>query len=401
VALQPSALVVCPIVPHPPHSGGQKRTLRLLETMERAGLRPHLVSSDVSRAEGADTLRRRGWAVDLVAEPPAGLAARLAQHRRRLPSPYLGRVARRVDELAAGPVALLQLEHTQSAYYWPDGILTILSLHNLDSALLETVVRDQPKWSIARLRGLNRLSAMRDVERRAFLRADEVLCVTDDDAARVAEMGGRAVVAPNGVDDDLFAVPPTAAGRRVVLFFGRLDYGPNEAGLLRFLRDGWPRVHDARPDARLRVAGAGAGQRLAQAAAATSGVDLVGVVPDIAAELAHCTVTVVPVWQGAGTRLKVLEALAAARPVVGTPLGVAGTGFADGRHGVVASSLEDLADGLLALLDDLGRAAAAGRAGREHAERWRWSKALASAEELYRRRAAAMRASTPELNLAR
>jgi glycosyltransferase involved in cell wall biosynthesis len=401
VALQPSALVVCPIVPHPAHSGGQKRTLRLLETMERAGLRPHLVSSDVSRAEGADTLRRRGWAVDLVAEPPAGLAARLAQHRRRLPSPYLGRVARRVDELAAGPVALLQLEHTQSAYYWPDGILTILSLHNLDSALLETVVRDQPKWSIARLRGLNRLSAMRDVERRAFLRADEVLCVTDDDAARVAEMGGRAVVAPNGVDDDLFAVPPTAAGRRVVLFFGRLDYGPNEAGLLRFLRDGWPRVHDARPDARLRVAGAGAGQRLAQAAAATSGVDLVGVVPDIAAELAHCTVTVVPVWQGAGTRLKVLEALAAARPVVGTPLGVAGTGFADGRHGVVASSLEDLADGLLALLDDLGRAAAAGRAGREHAERWRWSKALASAEELYRRRAAAMRASTPELNLAR
>jgi glycosyltransferase involved in cell wall biosynthesis len=401
VALQPSALVVCPIVPHPAHSGGQKRTLRLLETMERAGLRPHLVSSDVSRAEGADTLRRRGWAVDLVAEPPAGLAARLAQHRRRLPSPYLGRVARRVDELAAGPVALLQLEHTQSAYYWPDGILTILSLHNLDSALLETVVRDQPKWSIARLRGLNRLSAMRDVERRAFLRADEVLCVTDDDAAHVAEMGGRAVVAPNGVDDDLFAVPPTAAGRRVVLFFGRLDYGPNEAGLLRFLRDGWPRVHDARPDARLRVAGAGAGQRLAQAAAATSGVDLVGVVPDIAAELAHCTVTVVPVWQGAGTRLKVLEALAAARPVVGTPLGVAGTGFADGRHGVVASSLEDLADGLLALLDDLGRAAAAGRAGREHAERWRWSKALASAEELYRRRAAAMRASTPELNLAR
>jgi glycosyltransferase involved in cell wall biosynthesis len=401
VALQPSALVVCPIVPHPPQSGGQKRTLRLLETMERAGLRPHVVSSDVSRAEGADVLRRRGWAVDLVAEPPVGLAARLDQHRRRLPSPYLDRVAQRVDQLAAGPVALLQLEHTQSAYYWPDGISTILSLHNLDSALLQTVVRAQPKWSIARLRALNRLSAMRDVERRAFRKADDVLCVTDEDAAHVAERGGRAVVAPNGVDDDLFAVPPNGAGRRVVLFFGRLDYGPNEAGLLRFLRDGWPRVHDARPDARLRVAGAGAGPRLAQAAATTSGVDLVGVVPDIAAELAQCTVTVVPVWQGAGTRLKVLEALAAARPVVGTPLGVAGTGFADGRHGVVAASPEGLADGVLALLGDLSRAGAAGRAGREHAERWRWSKTLASAEELYRRRAAAMRASTPELNLAR
>ena len=36
-------MVVCPIVPHPPQSGGQKRTLRLLETMERAGLRPHVV----------------------------------------------------------------------------------------------------------------------------------------------------------------------------------------------------------------------------------------------------------------------------------------------------------------------------------------------------------------------
>jgi polysaccharide biosynthesis protein PslH len=401
VGLKPSALVVCPILPHPPQSGGQKRTLRLLEAMERAGLAPHVVSSDVSRPEAAEALRRRGWAVELVAEPRVGLRARLDQHRRRLPSPYLGRLGRRVDELAAGPVSLLQLEHTQSAYYWPERMATVLSLHNLDSALLQSVVDDQTRWSIGRIRAMNRLSAMRAVERRAFPRADDVLCVTEEDAARVAELGGRAVVAPNGVDDELFAVPAANPGSPLVLFFGRLDYGPNEAGLLRFLRDGWPRVQRARADARLRVAGAGVGPRLAREAAATPGVELVGAVPDIGVELARSRLTIVPLWQGAGTRLKVLESMAAARPVVGTPLGVAGTGFADGRHGLLAASAQGLADHVLDLLGEAARADTAGRAGREHAQRWRWSRTLATAEELYRQRAATMPAAGAEAEVGR
>ena len=42
------------------------------------------------------------------------------------------------------------------------------------------------------------------------------------------------------------------------------------------------------------------------------GVELIGFVPDLKAELARNRLVVAPLWSGGGTRLKVLEALAAA-----------------------------------------------------------------------------------------
>ena len=41
------ALVVSPILPEPPVTGGQKRTLRLLEAIERAGMHPRILTADL------------------------------------------------------------------------------------------------------------------------------------------------------------------------------------------------------------------------------------------------------------------------------------------------------------------------------------------------------------------
>ena len=112
---------------------------------------------------------------------------------------------------------------------------------------------------------------------------------------------------------------PLPPGERV-LFFGRLDYAPNELGLTRFLREGWPRLAAARPDATLRVAGPGLGAALRREIAAAQRAQALGVVDDLAAELAESRAVVLPVWHGGGTRLKALEAMAAARPVAGTAL---------------------------------------------------------------------------------
>ena len=65
------------------------------------------------------------------------------------------------------------------------------------------------------------------------------------------------------------------------------------------------------------------------------GVEVLGLVADLPGALAAARAVIVPIWEGGGTRLKVLEALAAGRPVVGTSLGVGGVGFEDGRHGLL------------------------------------------------------------------
>jgi glycosyltransferase involved in cell wall biosynthesis len=234
-----------------------------------------------------------------------------------------------------------------------------------------------------RARSLARAAAMAAAERRAAPRADAVLCVSDADAAYFERLGGRAVLVPNGIDDALLDAPVVAPSGEDVLFFGQLSYEPNAVGVRRFLAESWPRVLARRPQSRLRVVGAGAPEDLATAVAGAPGAEFVGFVEDLRAELDRAALVVVPVWQGGGTRLKVLEALAAGRPIASTALGASGIGFRDGEHGLLANAPGELADAAAALLADPALAARLAAGGRRLAERFRWSRTTAPAEELY------------------
>lgn len=381
------AVVICPVVPFPPMGGGHKRTLRLLEAIEGAGAVPHLVTDDPRSPEGAEALRGRGWGVDVVPRVDPSPASRARQHLRRLPSPYIEAVADRVRELVAEGCAFVQAEHTQSAYY-RDAIAParwILSLHNIDSELLRTVAAGERPLTRGWARAWNRWHSTRTVERRTVAAADAVLCVSERDRERLSPLGAKELLlVPNGVDGELFEIDARLPDTEDVLFFGQLDYAPNDHGLERFLREGWARVTAARPGARLRIAGTGMSPALEALVARTDGAEALGFVEDLAAELARARVVVVPLWQGGGTRLKVLESLAAGRPVAGTPLGVEGIGFEHGVHGLAADEAAGLGEACATLLGDAERSSALAAAGRELAEGFRWERVTAPAERLYR-----------------
>jgi glycosyltransferase involved in cell wall biosynthesis len=379
----PRGLVICPVLPEPTVDGARKRTRRLLEAMERAGVHPHLVTGD-PRADAAEALRALGWRVDSIPEPALTLTARARQLRARRPAPYHFGLAAHVRSLAGAPPAFMQVEHALAAGYPPPlpSLPVALSMQNVDSEMLATVARQERRFTPAWARAWNRALATRSVERREVPRADAVLCVSDADAAHFAGLGGRPLVVPNGVDEELFAVRDVPGAGERVLFFGQLGYAPNTLGLLRWVREGWPRVLAGRPGAQLRVAGPGLDPALAARLREHPGVVPLGLVDDLRDELARAVV-VVPVWQGGGTRLKVLEALAAGRPLAGTPLGVGGLGVRDGEHALIAEQPAALADAVLALLSDHPRAAALGAAGRQLAEQYRWELVTAPAAELY------------------
>jgi glycosyltransferase involved in cell wall biosynthesis len=370
------AVVISPLLPEPPVTGGQKRTLRLLEAIERAGMHPRILTPDPGDEETLMLLRGRGWTVEIVPEPDPGLLDRIRQHAQRRPSPYLSGLAVRFDELAKD-AALVQYEHTQSAYYRaPENAATVLSLHNIDSAAAASSA--EHLRGVAWLREANRAAGLRAVERRAIPRVDRVLCVSEHDAAIARSLGGHAVLAPNGVDDEFFTVAGSGDEDRA-LFFGHFGYEANRRGVERFLDDGWSLVRGARPNARLAIAGGGIDDAL-RARFTREGVDVLGLVADLPAVIAAARAVIVPIWEGGGTRLKVLEALAAGRELVSTPLGASGIGFEHGRHGLLAETPETLA---IALAGALGRPSTHGREGRILAERYRWKEALSGASAFY------------------
>ena len=377
------ALIVSSVMPHPPISGGHKRTLRLMEAIARAGAIPHLLTVDRGQPGAADELRARGWRVDVPVEAPPSLGSRLRQHAARRPGQYLTSVDRRLRELAPD-AAFVQFEHPLNAYYWDaiGGARSVLSTHNVDSELLRGSARQAR--GLARARLTNRASAMRSAERRAARRADAVLAVSEHDRSYFSTLSDRVLIAPNGVDAEFFELQDEVPDNHDILFFANYNHPPNADGIARFLSEGWPRLAALDEKARLLLAGGEMPDGLARQADREARVVRLGFVADLPDLLRRSRLVLVPLWHGGGTRLKVLEALASARPVVGTPLGVEQIGVVDGRHAVIAQTPGALADETASLLADPERSMALGREGRDLAQRFRWDRALAGAEELYR-----------------
>jgi polysaccharide biosynthesis protein PslH len=377
------AVIVSSVMPHPPISGGHKRTLRLMEAIARAGAIPHLLTIDRGQPGAAEELEARDWRVDVLLEAPPSLGSRLRQHAARRPGQYLSSVDRRLRELAPD-AAFVQFEHPLNAYYW-DAIgraRSVLSTHNVDSELLRGSARNMRGLRRARL--TNRALAMRSAERRAARRADAVLAVSEHDRNYFSELSDRVLIAPNGVDPEFFELAVELPDNHDVLFFANYNHPPNADGIARFLAEGWPRLASHDQDARLLLAGGEMPDALAAQADREARVVRLGFVPGLPDLLGRSRLVLVPLWHGGGTRLKVLEALASARPVVGTPLGVEQIGVEDGRHAVIARTPAELADEAVALMGDPERSMALGQAGRSLAETFRWERALAGAEELYR-----------------
>jgi glycosyltransferase involved in cell wall biosynthesis len=382
----PRALVVGPDFPYPPTSGGVKRTLRLLEAIERAGAEVHYFTAASADPAAVRTLSERHWQIHLVQSDLAALPNRLHQHVRLRPGPWSRNLAAEIQCFCTQDAAFLQAEHVQYEGYLRQftELPRVLSTHNIDSHIEQGYVRQMPPRSFARARFSYRTYRYSRAEKASGRTATAVLCVSNDDATYYRQYARNVIMAPNGVDDDFFR-----AGREKrpvdedVLFFGLMRYDPNAEGLVRFLRDGWPHVMEGRPNARLLIAGEGAQERLGSLKH-DSRVSVLGVVEDIAGLVARAGVVVVPVWRGSGTRLKVLEALAAGRPIVGTSLGVSGIGFEHGVHGVVADDPREMALAVADLCSNPTKAEALGKAGPALAEQYRWRRALEPAESLYR-----------------
>jgi glycosyltransferase involved in cell wall biosynthesis len=104
------------------------------------------------------------------------------------------------------------------------------------------------------------------------------------------------------------------------------------------------------------------------AAARAAGAEVAGYVASMEDEFARATALVVPLWAGAGARVKIIEAFAGRLPVVSTALGAEGLDAVPQVHYLPGESPEDLAASLARLLrsPELGESLA--RAGRSLAE---------------------------------
>ncbi|HLU41960.1 MAG TPA: glycosyltransferase family 4 protein, partial [Microthrixaceae bacterium] len=172
------------------------------------------------------------------------------------------------------------------------------------------------------------------LQRRAAASVDRVVVCSELDRQRSGV--ANAVVVPNGCDAPEDPVLDRTSLRGEVptfLFVGALDYEPNTEAVEWFVREVLPLLRAEVPDARVRIVGRGA-DRVAWVAG-VPGVDLVGPVEVLDDELRAADVSIVPIRVGAGTRLKVVEALANRLPLVTTTVGCEGIDLRNGHDALI------------------------------------------------------------------
>jgi len=197
-------------------------------------------------------------------------------------------------------------------------------------------------------------------ERRWYPTCDAVVVVTpqDADSLRDAVPGARVVAVPNGVEP---GPPPTDPPAAPVLgFHGAFEAQANQDAALVLVDEVLPRVRRVVADARVRLIGRDPGPALRQRASAA--VEVTGWVDEVRTELDQVAVYVAAMVSGTGIKNKVLEAMAAGRPVVATPLALQGIGAGDGI--VEAGDVEAISRAVVDLLQAPDEAASVGRAGR-------------------------------------
>lgn len=216
--------------------------------------------------------------------------------------------------------------------------------------------RGEPLRRAGRFHSWVREVVYRAVHRYVGSRADRTVYASAHDArrAQLARHRAQISVVPNAVPEGTRAPATTrvrSAGAAIVLFQGLMLYGPNTDGAHWFVREVWPSLREAVDGgASFHIVGRHSGAL--SALEGEAGVSVVGEVEDMASELADAALVVVPIRVGGGTRIKILEALAAGVPVVSTSVGAEGLAL---RHGVdllVADDPREFAAECARLLSD-------------------------------------------------
>lgn len=293
--------------------------------------------------------------------------------------------SRRVDELLeSGGFHLVHFESLTLGAYAERGdqLPRVCVHHNVESQLLarRAEVARTP-WTAAYLRLQAR--RLRTAEARLCPSMDLNITVSEEDAATLRSFApdARYVTIPNGVDTDRFR--PDDGPTDGIALLGGTDWFPNLDGLEYFAAEILPRVRARRPDVRVVSVGR-ADRRKIRRFDEQHGMELTGYVDDIRPFIRRARCVAVPLRVGGGSRLKILDSWAMAKPVVTTRVGCEGLDARDGENALVEDTPAGFAAALLRMLDDEDKARRIGAAARRRVvENHSWDAIAGTMREAY------------------
>ena len=197
---------------------------------------------------------------------------------------------------------------------------------------------------------------LREIEIDLGTRCDAVICVSDGDRAKLIADGLRSDIMhtiSHGVNLVDFGVPAKPGvretygvkqGEPLLAFHGTFSYPPNRVAIQVFADTLLPRLEQL--GLRCHVLAIG---RDPPPGSPHPRIHFTGSVPEVAPWLKAADLAVIPLTEGGGTRMKIVDCFAAGLPLVSTSKGIEGIPAVPGRHALVIDDWAEMSQAIVNL----------------------------------------------------
>jgi polysaccharide biosynthesis protein PslH len=260
-----------------------------------------------------------------------------------------------------GVVILDQLwMHSYEEVIRAPGRRLVLNAHNAEAALAREIAEHEtyPPLKLQRRRLAARIG---QVEGGLARRADQIWVCSQEDRRRLESEYAPCApihVVPNALDTARYRSgeaprPSGFAGSAgpFFLFTAAFNYPPNRRAAAFLIEKVFPALTRRYAEARLVFAGLQPAAEMLRAAATDPRIVVTGAIPDTLPYLRHSSMLLAPLFEGGGTRFKILEAFAANLPVISSAKGAEGLGAEPGTHYLLANDADAFVQSAALALD--------------------------------------------------
>ncbi len=218
-------------------------------------------------------------------------------------------------------------------------------------------------------------------EKGVFSKINMLVCVSENEAAiakNYVKKDTKILVVPNGVSKTFFNdITKFTNKENVIVFCANMAVNRNIQAAIWFAKSIFPKIKEKIADAQFQIVGSWPSKEVLKLNS-ISGVRVIGMVKDIEKYYTRGKVFVAPYHFGAGTKLKVLEAMASGIPVVSTDTGSFGIEVTDKKNIIIANNEIDFCNGVVELLSNSKKAEEIAFAAQDLVkEKYAWEKIVA------------------------
>lgn len=395
-------LILTPQLPYPPQQGTSLRNyhiIRGLAQRHEITLLSFLEENQTADPQVIAPLQALCRKIEMVSVPRRTMSdrlwhlisSRLPDMAHRLYSPVFEIALRRL--LAGQQFDVVQVEGIELARYMiiiriaNKGRL-VFDDHNAETELQRrnflTDLYQPGRWLAAAYSWVQ-VRRLRRFERWACETADAVVAVSETDKHHLQALGSPLhspiSVIPNSIDIAAYQLPVTPESYDLV-FSGKMDYRPNVDAVLWFADEVWPLICRERPSTSWAIVGQKPHARL-EHLRGLPGVTVTGWVEQVQPYLAGAQVMIMPFRIGSGTRLKLIEAMAAGKAIVSTTVGAEGFPVQPNVQLLLADTAPKFATAVLQLLSQPPKQTQLGQAAQQFAQQYDWRQVIPLFEKTF------------------